>query len=496
MENKQDYKLSINLLENMKKELIENLNNVKEIDEKISLLDKIKHLDEQLYFYNKITTEEKIIGKFFIFHFKIDTKNTKIENKDSNNLTSKLNKENKKIKNTNNIENPSLKNLKEIKYYDEQLNLNIIYSFQSSSKNYNYYKCKRRPKCQGTAKMNIITKEIEITKKCDININHDYLNYEQFKKLYKSKDFSKVDLLNKKYQKYFLKLFIKENENCDIPEIISKFEKLTGKKLKLSSHEISQIRSDIFSKYNKMNLMELIENIKDDELDIEIKSSEMKYKYKNIKGIIEEREQKIIVFGNKEGINYLDNEKAKEYFVDTTFKIIPKKFRPNKLLTITTLLPENTTKICCFIIYKYQDKESYERILLFLKNNYNFNPQIIHTDYEYSLYSAFANKNIYNYEIYQIYCFFHYIKAIKEKMLKFKLTKSKLNKKAYNIIKNIEILSFINQKNLKIYIKLIEDKLSSDKNYKKLIPYLKKNWFSTNPDLFNYSKLLEIVKKK
>ena len=77
MENKQDYKLSINLLENMKKELIENLNNVKEIDEKISLLDKIKHLDEQLYFYNKITTEEKIIGKFFIFHFKIDTKKFK-----------------------------------------------------------------------------------------------------------------------------------------------------------------------------------------------------------------------------------------------------------------------------------------------------------------------------------------------------------------------------------------------------------------------------------
>ena len=81
-------------------------------------------------------------------------------------------------------------------------------------------------------------------------------------------------------------------------------------------------------------------------------------------------------------------------------------------------------------------------------------------------------------------------------MLKFKLTKSKLNKKAYNIIKNIEILSFINQKNLKIYIKLIEDKLSSDKNYKKLIPYLKKNWISKNPDFFNYSKLLEIVKKK
>ena len=92
-----------------------------------------------------------------------------------------------------------------MKYYDEKLNINIIYSFQSSSKNFIYYKCKRRPKCPGTAKMNIKTKEFEITRKCDINIEHDLLNYEQFKILYKNKDFIKLDLLNKKYQRFILK---------------------------------------------------------------------------------------------------------------------------------------------------------------------------------------------------------------------------------------------------------------------------------------------------
>lgn len=161
----------------------------------------------------------------------------------------------------------------------------------------------------------------------------------------------------------------------------SKFEINTGKNLNISSYEISQLRSDIFNKYNKKNSFELIENIKDNSLELDIKSSFIKYKYKNDKDKVEEREQKTIVFGNIEGINFLDQENSKEYFVDTTFKIIQKKFRPNKLLTISALLSENTTRICCFIIYKCQDKTSYERILLFLKSNYNFNPKIIHTLY-------------------------------------------------------------------------------------------------------------------
>ena len=91
--------------------------------------------------------------------------------------------------------------------------------------------------------------------------------------------------------------------------------------MKLSSHEIIQIRSDIFSKYNKMNLIELIEIIKDLFLEIDVRSSDIKYKYKNNKDIIEEREQNIIVLRNKEGISYIDREKAKEDFIDTTSNI-------------------------------------------------------------------------------------------------------------------------------------------------------------------------------
>ena len=71
----------------------------------------------------------------------------------------------------------------------------------------------------------------------------------------------------------------------------SKFEINTGKNLNISSYEISQLRSDIFNKYNKMNSFELIENIKDNSLELDIKSSDIRYKYKNDKDKVEEREQ-------------------------------------------------------------------------------------------------------------------------------------------------------------------------------------------------------------
>ena len=79
-------------------------------------------------------------------------------------------------------------------------------------------------------------------------------------------------------------------------------------------------------------------------------------------------------------------------------------------------------------------------------------------------------------------------------MIKLKMTKRKLNKEAYEIIKNIEILAFIKQKNLKNYINFIIKKIEKVENSSKFISYLKKIWFNKNPDLYNYEKLLNIIK--
>ena len=76
-------------------------------------------------------------------------------------------------------------------------------------------------------------------------------------------------------------------------------------------------------------------------------------------------------------------------------------------------------------------------------------------------------------------------------MKKLNLTKKRLNQKCYEILKNIEILSFIDKNKLNGYIKFIYNKLEKDNEAKKLIPYLKKNWYDKNPDLYNYSSILK-----
>ena len=180
-----------------------------------------------------------------------------------------------------------------------------------------------------------------------------------------------------------------------------------------------------------MSLLELINKIKYVSIDLEVKTSDMKYKYKNKKKL-EERAQKIILFDTKESLENLNTDKNNEFFLDTTFRVIHTKFKGYKMLTICSFdIRNNIVKLCDFVCYKYQDIITYETIISFLKENYNFDPKIIHTDYEYALYKAFGNTKIYEKDVIHIFCYFHYIKSIREKMKTLKLTSKKLNKKAY-----------------------------------------------------------------
>ena len=178
---------------------------------------------------------------------------------------------------------------------------------------------------------------------------------------------------------------ILNNNFKDIPSIVEKFKNDTGHNIMLTNHEISEIKTKCNNKYNKINFFDLINCIKDDNnnLIFDIKSFDIKYEYKYNKNNAEKtdiREDKIIVFGTKESILNLDSKNNKEFFIDTTFKIIPKKYKPYKMMTISSKNNNNDSVIACFIFYKFQDKISYERIFRFLKDNYNFISNIIHHD--------------------------------------------------------------------------------------------------------------------
>ena len=111
----------------------------------------------------------------------------------------------------------------------------------------------------------------------------------------------------------------------------------------------------------------------------------------------------------------MDNKKVNEFFVDTTFKIIPSKYRPYKLFVICGIsINDNNPKIFSMVLTKYTDNISYSKIFDYLYSNYNFRPKIIHSDFKSSLSQAInENENI-NKEIIHTRCFFHFSNMIKK----------------------------------------------------------------------------------
>ena len=120
----------------------------------------------------------------------------------------------------------------------------------------------------------------------------------------------------------------------------------------------------------------------------------------------------------------MDSKKAKEFFVDTAFKIIPSRFRPYKLFVICGIsIEDKIPKIFSMVLTKYTDNISYSNIFDYLFINYNFKPKIIHIDFESSLSQAInENENI-NKELIHTRCFFHFSNMIKKKLSKTRLIK-------------------------------------------------------------------------
>ena len=82
----------------------------------------------------------------------------------------------------------------------------------------------------------------------------------------------------------------------------------------------------------------------------------------------------------------------KDYFMDVTFQIIPKKLNPYKLL-ILAAIDKNRLILLIFILIKYLDSIAYKRIFNYLNNNFEFNPNIIHTHFEKAMQEVIKKIN-------------------------------------------------------------------------------------------------------
>ena len=220
-----------------------------------------------------------------------------------------------------------------------------------------------------------------------------------------------------------------------------------------------------------------------------INSIDITYNYNKSNNKIEERREKLIVLTTPKMEKKVTDNTIDNYFIDITYKILPKGQRKYKLMTITGLDNTNNNSYICFLILLcYEDQISFQRLFRYLHENYKFSPKNIHLDYCKALRNALLTENTFTQKPKLIHCFFHFVQNVVKRMKALKIIKSRINKRAFEIIKNVEIICFIKPSYIGDYKKFLKINLKNDEE-KQLYLYLEKEWFSKESNYYNYYEI-------
>ena len=121
----------------------------------------------------------------------------------------------KKEKHTVNINvNIDQEIIDRIKMHDGKTEVTVVnpvnsiestYTYKNGTKNFYYYQCKQRPKCEGKAKFNKANNVFTITENCEDPNIHCILEYDTFVKMIKNNKINNIDFKVKKNQKHLLR---------------------------------------------------------------------------------------------------------------------------------------------------------------------------------------------------------------------------------------------------------------------------------------------------
>ena len=417
---KEEYKKTINLLINQKNILIKSIKEIK--NDNISLqgiLNNIFFIDNKIKeYYQLINNDESNINKDNInnnlleINTKVNTKeNTKVKaNNIKNNIDTEKNKniKNKKVKYCKTSLKEVILDKEVIKYikanngkttiniFSKENNITTKYTFKKETKNFIFYQCNKRPLCKGKGKFNKIKEIFQITYYFSNYDKHKQLNYEDFFEKMENKSYNEIDFNITSNQKKLIYYIFSKNKNYENTEIKTEYYKYTNINLKLNNKIISKVKSKIFGKYRNVNLIECLFKIQIPNMNLDIKSKDIIYKIKTSNNKLITRNEKIIIFGNKERLKLLNNIPLEEFFLDITFKLIPDVYKPYKVMTLSAInYKDRIPLLVCLIFFRYMDSISYYNIFKYLNFELALNKVIDKIDFV---------KN----KIIHIKCLFHF----------------------------------------------------------------------------------------
>ena len=303
-----------------------------------------------------------------------------------------------------------------------QNNFITHFILKNQSAKFKFFYCfKRGLGCEAENKYEKEDDKFNVYQECDFKINHENYNYEQFEQIYNNNTFDKIDFTIKLYQRYYIRALFKNNEIIDKFSAIEKFKLKFGSEIKflLNDNDIAYEKSIAF-KINDSDLESLIKNLYKEFDNFLYKTIDVNYEcnyfHKTTKKYYKiNREEKLIFFGLKNMYENFINNDIKQFFIDITYKIIPNKFKPYKLLTIKGFDAKNLQIVLCGLVcIKYEDSQSLYYAFKYLKDFFKFTPKIVNIDFSLVLSNALLSPNLFDEKPIIVNCFFillnHYIK--------------------------------------------------------------------------------------
>ena len=93
---------------------------------------------------------------------------------------------------------------------------------------------------------------------------------------------------------------------------------------------------------------------------------------------VKKNEYKFIIIATESQIRNLKNNLIDEYFMDTTYKCVPKTIYNFKLMAIISYdFNYKKTELCCFILIMNEKEFTFYNIFKVLLAKYHFNPKNI-----------------------------------------------------------------------------------------------------------------------
>ena len=522
----QKHKATLNELNNL---LIneKNKNNISDIAKKISIessiiesllsIDienknvEIKKLESKDINLDNETNKNQEKNDNIIKHEKIDIKtgNESKEKKDKaqqksskiKNTTNK-NNEKKRYKSVNKIkENEelyfSIENInplvdKKFHYYNKDSDILTEYYKKINKGNFIFFYCsKRRNGCCGAIKYNKEKEKWVIYNECLNNIKHDTYNFDLFYEKFLNEQFNEFNMNYIKFQRYYVQALIKTNQANDISSIKSIFKNKFNIPFLINNNEFTKIKYKVFGSLNNLDLLDICRKISNDDIKININTIDLVYELKKNNIKIDKKAEKVIVLTTDYSEKTFNNKNIENFFIDVTYKVIPKKSQNYKLLTISCY--DNNTKstyISALILIRYEDSISFQKTFKYLNILFDWNPLICHIDYCQALRRALLSDDLFKNKPLIIHCFFHFVQCIIKKMKYYNIIKKRISKYNMEILRNIELISFISPNFINSYKIFLKNKLQNE-NEVKLYNYLDKNWFEKNLFYYNYFELFD-----